>query len=62
MQTTQNNMEMCNNQICKFKCGQCHKSKFVLKKVSDQQHHGFACEECWINIEKRSRHSWCQIG
>jgi hypothetical protein len=61
MQTTQNNMEMCNNEIRKFKCDKCNKSKYVVKKVADQQHHGFACEECWTAIEKRSRYNMCQI-
>ena len=50
------------NQIRKFQCNKCQKIKPVLKKVEDQQHHGFACEECWTAIEKRSRHSGCQIG
>lgn len=61
MQTNQN-MEMENNQICTFQCNRCNKFKHVLKKVSDQQQHGFACEECWTTIEKRSRFSGCQIG
>ena len=53
---------MDNNELRKFQCSKCQKSKLVLKKVADQQHHGFACEECWITIEKRSRYGWCQIG
>ena len=53
-----------NNQICKFQCSRCQKFTHVLKKVADQQHHGFACEECWTAIErKRSRYGGgCQIG
>ena len=51
-----------NNHIRKFKCSRCQKFKHVLKKVADQQQHGFACEECWTTIEKRSRYSGCQIG
>ena len=50
------------NQIRKFQCSKCRKPKHVLKKVADQQHHGFACEECWTAIEKRSRPGGCQIG
>ena len=50
------------NQIRKFQCSKCRKPKHVLKKVADQQHHGFACEECWTAIEKRSRYGGCQIG
>ena len=47
------------NQIRKFKCNRCRQVKHALKKVADQQHHGFACEECWTAIEKRSRYSGC---
>ena len=47
------------NFICKFQCNRCQKFKHVLKKVADQQQHGFACEECWTAIEKRSRYSGC---
>ena len=50
------------NQLRTFKCSKCQKPKHVLKKVTDQQHHGFACEECWTSIEKRSRYSGCLIG
>jgi len=50
------------NQIRKFQCSRCDKFKLVLKKVADQQQHGFACEECWTAIEKRSRYNVCQIG
>lgn len=50
------------NQICKFKCSRCQKFNHVLKKVADQQQHGFACEECWTAIENRSMFSGCQIG
>jgi hypothetical protein len=31
----------------------------VLKKVWNQQQHGFACDECWATINKRSRYSKC---
>ena len=48
-----------NNQIHTFPCSQCRKSKLVLKKVADQQQHGFACDECWTTIEKRSRCNKC---
>lgn len=48
-----------NNQIRSFPCSQCRKSKLVLKKVADQQQHGFACDECWTTIEKRSRCNKC---
>ena len=48
-----------NNQIRSFPCSQCRKSKLVLKKVSDKQQHGFACEECWTAIDKRSRCNKC---
>jgi len=51
-----------NNRIRKFNCTKCQKSKPMLKKVADQQQHGFACEECWTAIEKRSMFSGCQIG
>jgi hypothetical protein len=52
------------NHIRKFQCNKCQKSKFMLKKVWDQQHHGFACEECWTTIEtqKQSRYKGCVIG
>lgn len=50
---------MDNNEIRKFQCSQCHKFKLVLKKLADQQQHGFACEECH---ERQSRHNVCQIG
>ena len=50
------------NQIRKFQCSNCQKSKFVIKKVADKQHHGFACEECWTTINKQSRYSRCQIS
>ena len=51
-------------QIRKFQCNQCKKFKFVLKKMADQQHHGFACDECWTTINKQSRYSYgrCQIS
>jgi len=55
-------MDNNNNQIHKFQCSRCDKFKLVLKKVADQQQHGFACEECWTAIEKRSRYNVCQIG
>jgi transcription elongation factor Elf1 len=55
-------MDNNNNQIHKFHCSRCDKFKLVLKKVADQQQHGFACEECWTAIEKRSRYNVCQIG
>jgi hypothetical protein len=57
-----NNSMSDENQIRKFKCNRCQKSKEVLKKVADQQQHGFACEECWTAIDKRSRYNGCQIG
>ena len=44
------------NEIRKFQCNHCHKSKLVLKKVCDQQHHGFSCEECWTTIEKQTKY------
>ncbi len=50
------------NELHKFQCGNCRKSKLVLKKLADQQQHGFACDECWATIDKRSRYGWCQIG
>ena len=50
---------MDNNEIRKFKCSKCQIPKLVLKKMADQPHHGFACEECY---EKRSGHNVCQIG
>ena len=59
--TTMPMLEQENNQIRRFQCNKCQKSKLVLKKVADQQQHGFACEECWTAIEKRSRYSGCQI-
>jgi predicted nucleic acid-binding Zn ribbon protein len=49
------------NQVRTFQCSKCQNPKHVLKKVADQQHHGFACEECWTSIEKRSRYSGCLI-
>jgi hypothetical protein len=55
-------LEQEDNQIRIFRCNKCQKSKPVLKKVADQQQHGFACEECWTSIDKRSRYSGCQIG
>ena len=57
------NMEE-DNQIRKFQCNKCHKSNYVLKKVWDQQQHGFACEECWNSIEKQKQHRYkgCVIG
>lgn len=39
------------NQIRRFPCSHCNKLKLVLKKVADQQKHGFACEECWTTIQ-----------
>ena len=51
-----------NNQIRKFQCNHCQKSKFMLKKMADQQQHGFACEECWTTINKQSRYNRCQIS
>ena len=50
------------NELRKFQCNRCNKSKLLLKKVADQQQHGFACEECWTAIERRSRYNMCQIG
>ena len=47
------------NELCRFPCSQCRKSKLVLKKVADQQQHGFACDECWTTIETRSRCNKC---
>ena len=44
------------NELRKFQCANCRKSKLVLKKVANQQHHGFACEECWAAIETRPRY------
>ena len=45
------------NEFRCFPCSQCRKSKLVLKKVWNQQQHGFACDECWATINKRSRYS-----
>ena len=50
------------NQIRKFKCNKCTQTKFVLKKVANKQHHGFACEECWTTIENKQRYSGCLIA
>ena len=50
------------NQIRKFQCNQCNQSKFVLKKVADKQHHGFACEDCWTRIDKKKRYNGCLIA
>ena len=50
------------NQIRKFQCNKCNKSKFVLKKVADKQHHGFACDECWTTIDKKKRNNGCLIA
>lgn len=50
------------NQIRKFQCNKCNKSKFVLKKVADKQQHGFACDECWFTIDKKKRHNGCLIA
>jgi transcription elongation factor Elf1 len=47
---------MNNNELRKFQCANCRKSKLVLKKVANQQHHGFACEVCWAAIETRPRY------
>ena len=49
------------NELRKFQCNHCQQSKFVLKKVWNQQHHGFACDACWATIEKQSRYN-CIIG
>ena len=51
-----------NNQIRKFQCNKCNKSKFVLKKVADKQQHGFACDDCWAAIDKKKRHNGCLIA
>jgi len=45
------------NELRKFQCGNCRKFKLVLKKVANQQQHGFACDECWDTIDKRSRYN-----
>jgi hypothetical protein len=45
-----------NNEIRKFQCSKCAKSSLVLKKVWDQQHHGFACDKCWTDIEGQRRY------
>ena len=50
------------NQIRRFNCNKCQHPNYVLKKMADQQHHGFACDKCWATVEKRSRYSGCQIG
>jgi transposase-like protein len=50
------------NQIRKYQCSKCSKSNFVLKKVADKQHHGFACEDCWANIDRKNRYPSCIIG
>jgi hypothetical protein len=49
------------NEIRKFQCANCSKSKLALKKLANQQHHGFACDECWTTIEKRPRYSKCSV-
>ena len=51
------------NEIRKFQCSQCLKSKHMLKKLSDQQHRGFACDECWTTNDKRTRYGYgkCSI-
>ncbi len=53
-----NRMNNNDNEIRKFQCANCRKSKLVLKKVTNQQHHGFACDECWIAIDKQSRFAY----
>lgn len=50
------------NEIRKFQCSQCLKSKHVLKKLSDQQHRGFACDECWITNDKRTRYGYSKCS
>ncbi len=50
------------NQVRKFQCNKCNKSKFVLKKVADRQQHGFACDECWASIDKKRRYTGCLIA
>ena len=49
------------NEIRKFQCANCSKSRLVLKKLANQQHHGFACDECWATIEKLPRYSKCSV-
>ena len=61
-----NYIVMNTNELRKFQCNKCQKSKHMLKKVWDQQHHGFACEECWIAIEEQNQSRYkrniCVIG
>jgi hypothetical protein len=50
------------NELRKFQCDNCLKSKLVLKKVADQQHRGFACDECWTAINKRTRYGYSKCS
>jgi hypothetical protein len=49
------------NELRSFACSQCRKSRPVLKKVADQQQHGFACDKCWTTIETRARYNRCSM-
>ncbi len=55
-----------NNEIRRFQCNRCNTSSLVLKKVWDQQHHGFACDACWATIQtqtqSRYKRTSCVIG
>lgn len=58
-----NYIVMNTNEIRKFQCNRCNKSKLVLKKVADQQQHGFACDACWATIQNQnqSRYKKCSV-
>jgi len=43
------------NEIRRFQCDKCNKYSLVLKKVWDQQHHGFACDACWTIIQNQTQ-------
>lgn len=43
------------NKIRQYNCSKCNKSSLVLKKVWDQQHHGFACDACWATIQNQNK-------
>jgi len=49
------------NEIRRFQCSKCNKFRPMLKKVADRQHHGFACDQCWIAIVKRARYNQCSV-
>uniref|UniRef100_A0A6C0M1W1 Uncharacterized protein n=1 Tax=viral metagenome TaxID=1070528 RepID=A0A6C0M1W1_9ZZZZ len=49
------------NEIRRFQCNKCNKSSLVLKKVWDQQHHGFACDAFWATIQTQTRYKRCTV-